>query len=755
MSASADSERAAAGDVPTGRRGTPWWGTIAVLLLALVVRLVVAADVRAAPDTFAPIIDGEAYLLQALRVPAGEDIADDVYFQAPLYPWLLGLVLRAGGVEGVLDAERVGDVAPALVEQALAAGRALNLALGLIAVWLVMRLGGALFSWRAALGAGVLAALYGPFVFYEGHLLKAVLSLVFLPWAVLAAARALRRGTPRDFAWCGFALGAGSLVQGHVMPLVPAGVLVLGWRALRGAGPTRRFNARSAAMLVIGAALALSPVALRNSLVAGRPVLSTAQGGAALWLCNNPDNPLGIAEHNAGIRQVPRHERDDFHAETERLTGRSMTSGEISRYWAARSLAWIAEQPTAWLAVEARKLAALCSRYESPDNTGYFLGQEVSAFLRYTPARFGVVFPLACGGALLAWRRRRSGPGGVGALAWATLLYGGVVILFCVTSRYRLPWVPLLLTFAGYLLGECLRLGAGRERLLIGGALLLGLAGARAGEASFGPFPEAERKQHEAVRYRNRGLVALRRGDLPGARRDLEYALSAAPGALMVYADLARLEWDASATRQAVADETGARAHAAAAEDWVRRMVEVGGDRWTTWYDMATLAHERGDLVGVVDALEAGRRRSDHGGRADEPWRLALADLEDAGLAAYFRGDDAQAVRLLSRHVASGAGDRDVRQHLCLALLAVAGERSDAGAAREQALQHAQWLIADEPEHDDGYGLLALSSLRQGNLVGAREAVADYDRLSAVREATGVPRRFPDQQEFESVRGQP
>ena len=56
---------------------------------------------------------------------------------------------------------------------------------------------------------------------------------------------------------------------------------------------------------------------------------------------------------------------------------------------------------------------------------------------------------------------------------------------------------------------------------------------------------------------------------------------------------------------------------------------------------------------------------------------------------------------------------------------------------------------------DDGWALLALGRLRQGLTSAAGEALARYDELVLSREASGQPRRFPDQPEFQGMRTSP
>lgn len=699
-------------------------GVFAILLVALIARGWAHPQMAAAADTFAPIIDSEAYLLQALRVADGRDISDGVYFQAPLYPWLLGLTLRLTGAAGYSSAERVEHVPRQIVQSALDRGRALNLLLGLAAVLLIARTAQVFFGNGAALAAGLLAAAYAPFLHYEGLLLKASLSLLFLPWALLAGARALRLQRPRAMIWVGLALGLGGLVRGNLHVVAWLGVVAL----IACGFPTRRVGAapsqadegsrrgdgrwRAAGALLLGVALGVAPVVVRNSIIAGRPVFSTAAGGTAFYLCNRGENDTGIIQHTDMNRQVPAHEADEWHALAEERSGHALSAAEVSSYWFGEALEEIRGAPGHWLFTELRKLGLLFSRYEAPDNTmPSFTEQEVDA-LRLSPVRYGTVLPLALGGMLLAWRwrRRESNRPGRALLAIALAGYAASLLLFIVTSRFRLPLAPLLIIYAGYLLsrlGVLARSGPPSVRWQTGGFVLAGMVLGLASESGpLGPLDERELASHRIVCLKNRAQVALERGAWEQAHADLDRAVSEAANVKL-----------ASATLHV---QLALLAH--------RRQAEA-------------LAEHPPDVARAQTFLQTAQ---------DELQRALAIDPEDGGawrelgLLHYENGRDELAVEALRRSLVELPRDRSVHQYLVLSLLNL-GRAVEAEAS-------ARLLTQQESQHDDGWGLLAMVLAAAGRPDEARAALERYDALATMREAQGPPRRLAEQPIFETLR---
>jgi len=88
-----------------------------------------------------------------------------------------------------------------------------------------------------------------------------------------------------------------------------------------------------------------------------------------------------------------------------------------------------------------------------------------------------------------------------------------------------------------------------------------------------------------------------------------------------------------------------------------------------------------------------------------------------------------------------------VLQHLALVQLRLGNGQA--------AQQPARALLDFEPHADDGWGLLALGLLQDGNIAEARVALEHYDAEARMREVHGLARRLPESPEFAALRPPP
>jgi tetratricopeptide (TPR) repeat protein len=543
---------------PIGRGSRPSRHSLqvaAVLAVALLLRLAHWAAVRHAPFVAELAMDSQEYDRWAREIAAGDWLGHGVFFQAPLYPYLLALVYKLCGHR--LDAVYLVQIAGAVA--------------GCYALY---RAGRRMAGERVGLAAAALAAVYGPFVFDDVQLLKeslAVSLVCFLLWALAEAASPglhavapatamaspAAAGAPPATAeasppapagigrWllAGLLLGALALLRENALLVVPF-LLPLAWIAGPPDRPAHalRAGALRAAALLAGACLALAPVALRNGLVGGDFLPTTFQGGVNFYIGNNPQAD-GTYHPIVPGKQVPELERREPVRLAEQTTGRRLTPGEVSRFWLGRALAWARSHPADFLRLSLRKLGLFWSWYEWPDAVDYYAIREQSPVYRLPMLEFGGVTLLAAVGLgfLGDGRARRLAPALLFAAGWMVS-----TVAFFLFARYRLPAVPALLLLAALPVAALADAFAAWRRAHAAAAsapapatrlAVLGLAVAAACVlprlAGFAP-------RLDLVHF-NLGRLAEERGDTTLAARHYRTVLAVSPGDFLAWLDLGNL----------------------------------------------------------------------------------------------------------------------------------------------------------------------------------------------------------------------
>jgi 4-amino-4-deoxy-L-arabinose transferase-like glycosyltransferase len=383
-----------------------------------------------------PIGDSLAYHRAALQILGGDWIGSEVFYQDPLYPYLLA------GLYGVFGVGSTG----VLVVQAL---------IDSMSVVLVYWTARELFDDRTAWVAGALACLYRVSWFYDALLLKVPLTLLLAASTAWLLMRADSRQSLRAWFISGVALGLATLTRGNYLVFVP---ILVGWLGFATAGALT-FRLRAMAAVFLGLALTIGPVALRNTWVADDFVLITSQAGQNFYIGNNRDNASGVYKAPKFVIANAEHEQSDFRSEAKRRTGGPMKPSELSSYWFSEAFREIAADPAHFARHTWRKFRLFFNHYEVPDNQSFvYFAQHVTGLLKLPTPSYGVLLPLAAAGLWFA-RRKRS--------AWLLALffasYAASVIGFFNVSRYRIPALPAVFVFAGYAATVLWAMGRRRE----------------------------------------------------------------------------------------------------------------------------------------------------------------------------------------------------------------------------------------------------------------------------------------------------
>jgi Flp pilus assembly protein TadD len=425
----------------------PWRVYLLVGGLALLARLVYLWQIRHAPFFELRIGDAHVYHLWARRIADGDWIGERVFYQAPLYPYLLAVVYRW-----------IGDstLVVRIVQAVMGAGSCVLLA----------HAARSLFGSRVALLAGVGLAVYPPAIFLDGLIQKSALGTLLLT-ALLAVVCAIAvHASARLWLGAGVLLGLLALTRENALifaALIGIWAVVYFWRE-----PGKRKTVWVGVFLA-GMLLVLGPVVLRSLTLSGEVHVTTSQLGTNFYIGNNPA-ATGTYQALLFGRGDARREREDATRLAERALGRPLTPSEVSRFWLRRSFDYINERPVVWLRLVGRKLALTFNAAELADTEAQQVYAEWSSLLRVPGhlLHFGILLPLAAFGAVTtrdSWRR-----------IWLIYLliagYAASVAAFYVLARYRFPLVPLLMLLAaGGLVEAYDRLRHGdRRRLIAAGA---------------------------------------------------------------------------------------------------------------------------------------------------------------------------------------------------------------------------------------------------------------------------------------------
>jgi len=404
------------------------WG---IFTLALLVRAAYIKQLQSTPLWSDLTVDLGYYHDWALRIAAGDWVGKDLFEQSPLYAYFLAILYKVFGA---------GLLMPRLIQ----------IVVGSATCVLIYKTGRLVFSPAAGLIAGLMGAIYGPFLFYDGMLMKEVFAVFFMSATIyqLHAGNASQRGL---LATAGLTLALAALVRDNTILLAaPIALWLIADAWLRVPEGTRRTAAHAleglarVAAFGVGMALVLAPVMARNYHVSGELVLLTTGGGEVFYIGNNSQAD-GRYSPPPFVRAASSVEHEDFRREAARRLGHAVSRQESSKYWLRQGLEWIRANPGDWLALEGRKLLIFWNHYELPDNHSYDHHAKLVPMLQMPLLRFSWLVPLAAAGLVLTLPRWRDLLG----LYLIGAGYVGTVLLFFNFGRFRMPAVPVLLLFAG------------------------------------------------------------------------------------------------------------------------------------------------------------------------------------------------------------------------------------------------------------------------------------------------------------------
>jgi tetratricopeptide (TPR) repeat protein len=441
------------------------------------------------PFALATFSDGHLYERAARDLIAHPPLGSEPFYLQGLYAAFMALPLSlAGHVVAVLW---------------------LQIALSGLALFLLHRAASAQLG-KVAGGLGTLVLLgTAELAFYENKYLSVSLGASCNMLALAALLRLLPAADAEDGArselrpgavvLAGMAAGLSLLARPNMLlalPFYAAAVVVL-------ARSARLPSSRPVLGLLLGCVLVLAPMALRNQLVLGRPDVFPSHGGAIpFFIGNNPhangrwntagglltgqvDAERRELAHELGLTHLPESELDE-------------AIGDVLR---EKALAFIGEQPGAWLALEARKLWYAIGNHRFVRD--YDLRGEAElvgrAFQQGLP--FGLVLSLGALGFAALWSRARHERAERARwVAWL-LIAGGQLfavlaanLIVFTSAQNRMPLViPLALLAGPGLLAALALSGRAPDTRFRAGVGALGVAGLLLVQSFWPRLPSTDR----------------------------------------------------------------------------------------------------------------------------------------------------------------------------------------------------------------------------------------------------------------------
>jgi tetratricopeptide (TPR) repeat protein len=664
---------------------------------AFAVRIIHVFQIK--PSPFFDVLMGDAngYDQWAQRLAAGDWIGSDVFYQAPLYPYFLGLVYKIFGRD-------------------LLAVRIIQALIGSASCALLGMAGARLFSKRVGVIAGLALALWAPAIFFDGLLQKSVLDVFFVCLALWLIARiaaadpdspAKAGGYKRLWVALGGTMGALALTRENALIFIAVIVVWTWWQ---------RERKTAIAAFVAGLAMVLLPVVVRNYAVDGGFYLTTSQFGSNFYIGNNPQADGTYASIRFG-RGAPEFERTDATEVAEASVGRKLSPSEVSGYWTGRALGFITSEPMAWLRLTGRKVLLLVNRTEMLDTESQESYADWSAPIALGSwiGHFGLLMPLAVLGLIMSRLRDThavvaSARQALWVLIALTMSYAASVVMFYVFARYRYPLVPFLLLFGAvgilhfkYALRSWTIMATVTLVAVVANISLLSPTLMRAiTENNLGTALQEQQRYDEAIAHHQRAIALA--PDYAPAYNNLGAALRAAgrvDEAVVQYRQALALKPDFPSASYNLANALLAQGQAGASAEQFQKTLAISPASVEAQNNLGIALAGKGDAPGAIAAFRAALAIDERSAHAHRNLGNMLIDA----------GARAEGMAHLERAIALAPNEPDAIYDIGTVLLE--DQNFAAAAARFEA------ALSIKPDWPEAHNNLGIALASQGRLAAA------------------------------------
>jgi tetratricopeptide (TPR) repeat protein/4-amino-4-deoxy-L-arabinose transferase-like glycosyltransferase len=395
--------------------------SLLIFLVALSIRLLYLYESSDNPTFDAPIVDAQGYDQLGRGLAEKHLMSQEFFWRGFFYPFFLAGVYAVSG-SSILFA------------------KILQAALGSFTCVLVYQIGRRAFGHLAGVFAGVIAAFYGPLIFYDGELLSTGWETFWSAVLVLLFLKAVKVKRQLFYFALGLCGGLSAVTRVTFLPFLLAGGiwLVVVWRR---DNSQRRFIAGALLSVLTGLLAVTLPVAIQNYRVTGVFSIQPSNGSLNLYLGNNPDVCTTLTarpgpDYSAILNLPKKYGIEDIRGQ--------------EKFFYDKVFSYALAQPVGFFKGLAYKALQFVNSREIPNTYKIYLYRQWSFILSLLLWKigpfgfpFGVVLPLAAIGLIFCRNRQAI------LILLFLLIYSLSIILVHVNDRYRMPVVPAMCVLAG------------------------------------------------------------------------------------------------------------------------------------------------------------------------------------------------------------------------------------------------------------------------------------------------------------------
>jgi tetratricopeptide (TPR) repeat protein len=407
-----------------------------LFLGAFLVRMAYLVQMTGSPYFGAPFLDELYHVNWALDIAYGKFMRHDAFFRAPLYCYLLGVYFKIFAFNFFF----LG-----IIQHFIGSG-------AVIVIYLLTR---RVFSSKVALIAGIIAACYAPFFFFEGEMLDIFLQFLFYPLILLLTLKLLEIPSIRNNILLGLIIGLSAVARPNILLFLPVIIIFLSvnWILKRDWSGDVFFRMF---FLIAAVILPILPVTLHNYIAGKCFVPISTYGGINFYIGNNPASDGYTAKTAWKVLVFGQYvdSVEEFSkVEAFLKTGKAdMNAADVSKYWFHKSTVWIIKNPGAWFRLMFKKTVLFFSNHEIKNNKNIYFVTRYSSILRFFLSflPFALVASLGVMG-IFSSVFKKPDPGSLLLLLFL-MVYSFGTILFFVSARYRAPVMTVLIPGAAYML---------------------------------------------------------------------------------------------------------------------------------------------------------------------------------------------------------------------------------------------------------------------------------------------------------------